>query len=234
VKAVVSGTSSGIGRAIAERFLDQGIEVVGISRRNSEDLTSRPGFEQVHLDLGALDTLPAGLKELTRRHPSAEVLVLNAGRGEFGSLEEFSYARIRGLLDLNFLSHAYLARAFLPQMKRQGRGQLIFVGSEAAHRGAQKGSLYCASKFALRGFAQALREEASGSGVRITLISPAMTKTPFFDELDFSPGEDAVNYLEPEDVAAAVWLAVESRREAVVDEIRLSPLKRVVRRKKRS
>ena len=234
MKAVVSGTSSGIGLAIAECFLERGIEVIGISRRKSEALEGRQGFEQVRLDLGALDPLPAELQKLSRRHPDVGVLVLNAGRGEFGSLEEFSYARIRELLDLGFLSHAYLARAFLPLMKRQGSGQLIFVGSEAAHRGTQKGSLYCAAKFALRGFAQALREETSGSGVRVTLISPAMTRTPFFDDLDFAPGEDPENYLEPTDVAAAVLLAVEGRAEAVVDEIRLSPLKRVVRRRKRS
>ena len=69
MKAVVSGTSSGIGLAIAECFLERGIEVIGISRRKSEALEGRQGFEQVRLDLGALDPLPAELQKLSRRHP---------------------------------------------------------------------------------------------------------------------------------------------------------------------
>jgi 3-hydroxy acid dehydrogenase/malonic semialdehyde reductase len=93
-------------------------------------------------------------------------LVCCAGRGDFGSLEEFSYQRIRELVELNFLSPVYLVRAFLPSLKKRGRGDLIFLGSESALSGGKRGAVYAASKAALGGFARALREECGKSGVR--------------------------------------------------------------------
>jgi short-subunit dehydrogenase len=154
--------------------------------------------------------------------------VCNAGQGRFGALEEFSYARIRGLMDLNFTSHAFLVRAFLPLLKKAGRGDLVFIGSEAALQGTQKGSLYCASKFALRGFAQALRQECPRAGLRVSIVNPGMVRTPFFDELDFAPGPDPANFVLPEDVAQAVSMILAARPGTVFDEINLSPQKRVI------
>ena len=65
-------------------------------------------------------------------------------------------------------------------MKKIGKGDVIFIGSEAALNGSRKGTIYCASKFALRGFAQALRDECSKSSIRVTIINPGMVKTGFF------------------------------------------------------
>jgi 3-hydroxy acid dehydrogenase/malonic semialdehyde reductase len=228
-KAVVTGTSSGIGRAIADKLLLEGVGVVGLSRRTVGPQDDR--FEHRAVDLGDLDSLAAVAKEIVAEHPDADAVVLNAGRGEFGSLEEFSYSQMRALLDLNFTSQAFLARAFLPSMKRRGGGHLVFIGSEAAHRGSQKGALYCASKFALRGFAQALRQEVSTAGLRVSFVSPAMTATAFYDRLDFGPGDAPENALDAATVADAVWLCLASPAGSVIDEIELSPLKRVVQRR---
>jgi short-subunit dehydrogenase len=109
----------------------------------------------------------------------------------------------------------------------------VLIGSEAALRGSRYGSIYCAAKFGLRGLAQALRQEAATAGVAVSIVNPGMVRTGFFDELDFVPGERPENALEPADVAEAVWLAVSTRAGAVVDEIDLSPLSRVVRKKRR-
>jgi short-subunit dehydrogenase len=105
---------------------------------------------------------------------------------------------------------------------------LIFTGSEAALTGTQKGSLYCAAKFALRGFAQALRQETARSGIRITLVNPGMVQSPFFDELDFRPGDDPNNFILPEDVAEVIVNALTTRDGTVIDEINLSPQKKVI------
>ena len=83
----------------------------------------------------------------------------------------------------------------------------------------------------MRGFAQALRHECAAANVRITIVNPGMVRTKFFDSLKFEPGADPDNYIEPEDVASAVCGALSARGGTVVDEINLSPLKRVVRRK---
>ena len=180
------------------------------------------------MDLSELDALPAHLGRLARAYPAIDAVVCNAGQGRFGELEQFSYAQIRAALDLNFTSHAYLARAFLPGLKRAGRGDLVFIGSEAGQRGAPKGSLYCAAKFALRGFAQALREESARAGVRVCIVNPGMARTPFYDQLGFEPGTDPDNHILPEDVAGAVATVLAARPGTVFDEISLSPLKRVV------
>jgi len=152
--------------------------------------------------------------------------------GQFGSVEEFSYTQIEDLIALNFTSQAFLTRALLPALKRKARSDLIFIGSEAALKGSRKGAVYCASKFAVRGFTQALREECGKSNVRVCLINPGMVKTAFFEALAFEPGDDDSNFIEPEDVAEAVSYVLQSRAQIVVDEINLSPLNKVVKFKK--
>lgn len=230
-RVLVTGATSGIGRAICERLLGDGHRVVGIGRDFAKVDFGSDRFEAVELDLERLDELPAKLAELSRRLDDLDALVLNAGRGEFGHLEEFSYPQIRSLLDLDLVSPIFLARAFLPAMKRRGRGLLLFMGSEAALRGARRGSLYCASKFALRGFAQALREECAKSGVRVSVLHPGMVDTPFFYPLSFAPGEEPDQALAADEVADTVAFVLAQRPGMVLDEIVLSPLKRVVRSK---
>ena len=137
------------------------------------------------------------------------------------------------MIDLNLTSQIFLTRAFLPSMKRRERGDVVLLGSEAAHRAGRRGTIYCASKFALRGFAEALREECAKSGVRVTSVHPSMVRTPFFDELPIEPGEGDDEALEAAEVAEAVVAALEMRAGAVVDEIRMSPLKKSVRFKKK-
>jgi short-subunit dehydrogenase len=133
-------------------------------------------------------------------------------------------------MDLNFTSQAYVTRVLLPDMKKNGFGHLIFIGSEAALSGGRQGAIYSASKFALRGMAQSLREECASSNIRISILNPGMVKTEFFDDLSFRHGAEPEHYIEPDDVAAVALLALETRRGTVIDEINLSPLKKVIRR----
>jgi NADP-dependent 3-hydroxy acid dehydrogenase YdfG len=83
----------------------------------------------------------------------------------------------------------------------------------------------------MRGFAQALREECGGSGIRVGIVNPGMVKTPFFDDLDFAPGDREDNYVEPADVASGIVWMLNSRPGTVIDEINLSPLKKVIVKK---
>ncbi|PKM11056.1 MAG: short-chain dehydrogenase [Gammaproteobacteria bacterium HGW-Gammaproteobacteria-3] len=229
---LVTGASSGIGRAVARLLLDQGHRVLGVARDADRFATPHPGFTAVALDLTELAELPAKIALIGKTYPDLDAAVFCAGAGRFGSLEEFSYQQIDALLRLNFTSAAFLARALLPDFKRKTTSDLIFIGSEAALKGSRKGALYCASKFAVRGFAQALREECAKSRVRVALINPGMVRTPFFDTLAFAPGEEPGQYLEPEDVAEAVSYVLNANANSVVDEINLSPLNKVVQFKK--
>ncbi|MGY8822494.1 MAG: SDR family oxidoreductase [Candidatus Latescibacterota bacterium] len=230
MKILVTGSSSGIGLALCQKLLQEGREVVGIARRQ-QPLT-HPAFTAVSIDLSNLDALPQALDNLRRVHGPFSGLVCNAGRGHFGDLEQFSYAQMRALLDLDFTSQAFLARAFLPDMKKNKSGHIVFTGSEAALSGTQKGSIYCAAKFALRGFAQALREETARHGIRITLINPGMVRTPFFDTLDFQPDAGGDYAIDPEDIAHVIAQALAARDGTVIDEINISPQKKRIDFKK--
>jgi len=227
-KYLVTGASRGIGAAITRQLLESGCGVVAVARDFSAWREPLPGLEAVNLDLSQVETLPHQLGELARNHPELDGLILNAGYGRFGSLEEFSYPQIRELVEINLLQHIYFARAFIPRFKKQGRGDLILIGSEAALVGGRKGAVYSACKFGLRGLAQSLREECSGRGVRVSLINPGMVDTDFYDQLDFAPGEAPDNHLRPDDVAQAVKLVLQAPSGTVFDEINLNPLKKVI------
>ena len=232
-QVIVTGSSSGIGYAISNKLLENNYKVIGVSRSGDPSQFNHDNYENVNLDLENISQLPAELKEFAARFADVDSIVFCAGKGQFGSLEEFSFDQIKSLMDLNFLSQAYLARMFLPRFKQRNSGNLIFIGSESALSGSRQGAIYCASKFALRGMAQALRDECSRNNIRVAIINPGMVKTEFFDKLDFEPGEDPDNYIEAADVADAVSYILESNSLINVDELNLSPMKHVVRKKNR-
>jgi short-subunit dehydrogenase len=226
---LVTGASSGIGRAVAKALLRQGYFVFGTSRDCSQFETSHSHFLPVEMDFSTLSLLAEQAKQLQIKHPSISVIVFCAGYGRFGSLEQFSYQQIDSLMTVNFTGQAVLARAFVPGFKRKDRADLIFIGSESALQGRRQGAVYCASKFAVRGFSQALREECAKSQVKVTLINPGMVKTEFFEPLAFEPGDDESNYILPEDLAAAVNYILKTRPGIVVDELVINPLNKVVK-----
>ncbi|MDD2658729.1 MAG: SDR family NAD(P)-dependent oxidoreductase [Methylococcales bacterium] len=226
---LVTGASSGIGRAVARNLLQQGHAVIGVSRDSAKFTRQMANFSFVQLDLSRLNDLPRKAHQLLQTFPAIDAVVFSAGLGRFGSVEEFSYAQIEALMTVNFTSQVFLTRALLPSLKRKANSDLIYIGSEAALKGARKGAVYCASKFAVRGFTQALREECGKSNVRVCLINPGMVKTAFFEQLAFEPGDHESNAIFPEDVAAAVSYVLGSRPDIVIDEINLSPLNKVVK-----
>jgi len=229
---LVTGASSGIGRAVAQNLLRHGHTVIGVSRDCRKFTRQMENFSFVELDLSQLNKLPQKIRQLQQTFPEIDAVVFSAGMGRFSSVEEFSYSQIEALMTINFTSQVFLTKALLPALKRKANSDLIFIGSEAALKGSRKGAVYCASKFALRGFTQALREECGNSNVRVCLINPGMVKTPFFEHLTFEPGDHESNAILPEDVAAAVSYVLGSRAQIVIDEINLSPLNKVVKFKK--
>ena len=226
---LVTGASSGIGRAVARLLLQQGHTVIGTSRDCRKFTRSMERFSSMQLDLSQLTELPQKIRDLQQTFPDLDAVVFSAGMGQFGSVEEFSYPQIEALMTINFTSQVFLTKALLPALKRKANSDLIFIGSEAALKGSRKGAVYCASKFALRGFTQALREECGKSNVRVCIINPGMVKTPFFEKLNFEPGPHETNSILPEDVAEAVSYVLSSRPQIVIDEINLSPLNKVVK-----
>lgn len=225
---LVTGASRGIGAAITAGLLGEGCNVTGIARKFNGAFSDDDKFEAIELDLSKLDNISSQFQSIRRKSKSIDGLVCNAGFGRFGSLEEFSSTQIRDLVDLNLTSQILLTREFLPSMKVQGFGDIVFMGSEAALRGGKRGAVYSATKFALRGLAESLREECSGSGVRVSIINPGMVATDFFEELNFQPGKDADCHLVPDDIFAALKLILTARPGININEIELSPHRKLI------
>ena len=226
---LVTGASSGIGRAVAERLLAQHHSVIAIARNFSRiDPIADQNFHPCTMDLSDLEGLPDRIAELATRFPRLDGLVCNAGQGRFGSLEEFSYDQIGALVDLNLTSQIFLVRGFLTMLKRSPSSDIVLMGSESALTGGRRGVVYASTKSALRGFARALRDEASRSGVRVSLVNPGAVRTGFYENAPFRPGSAAENAISPEEVADAVCSILGSRPGVVFDEVNLSPLKKVL------
>ncbi|MFT5258430.1 MAG: 3-hydroxy acid dehydrogenase/malonic semialdehyde reductase [Saprospiraceae bacterium] len=231
---LVTGASSGIGRAVSYALLKAGHEVIGVSRNISTQTIDHPRFSGFDMDLSNISQIEHDakkLKALGQQKGGFLGTVFCAGAGKFGFLEQLSTQQIRDQIDLNLTSQIVLTKQLINQFKQQNSAILIYMGSEAALRGGRQGTIYCASKFGLRGFVQALNEECGTSGVRATIINPGMVNTPFFDGLHFQPGENEMNSIDPNTIGGLVAHLVDAPIETVVDEVTLSPRKKVILKK---
>jgi 3-hydroxy acid dehydrogenase / malonic semialdehyde reductase len=220
-RALLTGASSGIGLAIAQRLLADGYTVTGISRRGKVNALASDHFQGISTDLSDLDAVTATLDELLQ-HQQFDCFIHAAGAGHFGSIEQFSVAQIEASIRLNLLSAMVTCRSLVPQMRRRGGGRIVFIGSESGLQAGRKGSLYSAAKFGLRGFCQALRQDCASDGIQVSLVNPGMVRSPFFNEQSFAPGAKPENAIEVEDVALAVAHILQSNPNIVIDEVNLS------------
>jgi len=224
---IITGDSRGIGLAVRQKLLAMGHQVIGISRNPAN---AEPCYVPLQLDLAELDQIEHTLNHICNEY-SPDGVVLNAGSGTFGSLETFSLATIKQAIELNLTSPLLVARCLLPQLKRQPRSDVIFVGSESALSGGRFGSVYSAAKFGLRGAAQALRHECATANCHVGIVNPGMVQTAFFDALNFRPGDAPEQSLNAKDVADAIVSLLLAPDNAIIEEITVNPRSRVVKKK---
>lgn len=227
---LVTGGSRGIGRACCVALGKAGYDTVSLSRQPPRMALSTDTHYRV--DLSDLDATTGVVKDVLLQHAIAG-LVCNAGRGDIGSLENFSPVQIQQSIVLNLISPLSIVRLCLPVLRSRARSDIIFVGSTSALQGARYGSLYSAAKFALRGVAQALGHEVAGANCHVGIVQPGMVRTDFFDQLDFEPGPEEAHALQDTDVANAVLSMVCSPDHAVINELVVQPRQHVVQKRKR-
>jgi NAD(P)-dependent dehydrogenase (short-subunit alcohol dehydrogenase family) len=185
--ALVTGASSGIGEATAQRLAAAGYKVYGTSRRGVQ--AAKGSFEMLALDVTNDDSVTAAVGEVIRREGRIDLLVNNAGFGVApAGAEESSIEQARAIFETNFFGLIRMTRAVLPQMRRQGSGRIINIGSVLGFLPMPYGALYAATKHAVEGYSESLDHELRTRGIRVSIIEPAYTKTPF----------DA-NFMEPDD-----------------------------------
>ena len=228
-KVLVTGSSDGIGRSITLSLLNSGAKVIGLARDHSKFNPETKNYIKYKTDFSNEEILLNTIAKIIKDHKDLDCLVSNAGFGKFGTLETFSTKEINDFIFTNLTSHMILTNKILPHLKKIRKGNIIFIGSESALKGGKNGSLYSAAKFGLRGFSQSIREESCSKNIHVSLINPGMVRTSFFKNLDFMPGEDKSNAIEPDDIGKIIIDILSTRNGSVIEEINLSPLKKVIK-----
>ncbi len=206
--AIVTGASSGIGEASAQRLAAAGWKVYGTSRRGAH--ASGQAFEMLPLDVTSDASVQALVGEVMRREGRIDLLVNNAGFGVApGGAEESSIEQARAIFETNFFGLVRMTRAVLPHMREQRSGRIINMSSVLGFLPMPYGALYAATKHAVEGYSESLDHELRTRGIRVSVIEPAYTRTPF----------DA-NFLEPDaklDAYRDARVAVNKRVKEVME-----------------
>ena len=175
---LVTGASSGIGQATAERLVQAGYKVYGTSRRATR--AGQRSFEMVTLDVTSEESVEAAVSEVIRRDGRIDLLVNNAGFSIApAGAEESSIDQARSIFDTNFFGILRMTRAVLPHMRRQGSGRIINISSIFGFLPAPYMALYAATKHAIEGYSESLDHELRTRGIRVSVIEPANTSTQF-------------------------------------------------------
>ena len=176
--ALVTGASSGIGKAASLALLEAGFEVVGTSR-NSSRVTDRDQVTFLDLDVTSDESVSTVVQQVIERFGRLDVLVNNAGTGAAGAAEESSVAQDQHVFDINFFGLVRMTKAVLPHMRAQGGGRIINISSVLGLVPGPYMASYVATKHAIEGYSEAVDHEVREHGIRVLLVEPGYTKTGF-------------------------------------------------------
>ncbi|MBI3836403.1 MAG: SDR family NAD(P)-dependent oxidoreductase [Planctomycetia bacterium] len=188
-RGILTGASSGIGRALAVELVRRGARLVLVARRAerlddlANSLADATGKVEVLAgDVTTSEVRRAAIERAATAFGGLDLLVNNAGGGAMGGFAEASAERLRRVMELNFFAPAELIRVALPLLKAGRKPLVVNVGSILGHRGIPLCAEYCASKFALQGLSESLRAEFAPLGIDLLVVSPATTQTEFFEQ----------------------------------------------------
>src|SRR5579871_3954708 len=229
----ITGASSGFGRSLAEAVLKRGDSAV-IAARRAHALDSLAAAHPqsalaIGLDVTDADARLKAVEAALARFGRIDVIANIAGRGSLGAVEEFLPDQLREQMEVNFFAAAEMTRAVLPIMRAQGSGHILQLTSIGGLLAVGGFAPYCASKFALEGWSEALRDEVKPLGVRVTIVEPGAFRTEFAGAVNMRPegridayrpvvdpietylyGGDGKQPGDPAKAAAAIIAAVES------------------------
>lgn len=229
-RALITGASSGIGRATAIAFAQAGIDVALVSRSQAALQALADELEQLgvaakaySIDLSDIAALPVSLQRLMADFGPITILVNNAGMGYTGALAEMPLTDWQRLMDLNLTSVLLTIQAVLPEMRSHGHGTILNIASIAAHNAFPEWGAYSASKAAVIAFSRVLSAEERQHGIRVMVISPGAVNTSLWDTETVQADFPRAQMLTPEVVAKAIVDAVQLPTSAVIDELTLMP-----------
>ncbi len=231
--ALVTGASKGIGRACALRLAEAGANIViGAKSIDLLEMLKKDidGLGVESLAEGCDVSRSADCEELVEksieRFGRIDILINNAGIGFSGKIVDSEPGEVEQMVKVNILGVYFMTRAVLPSMMEREHGDIVNIGSVAAVKYSPNFAMYSATKFAVRAFSEALRNEVQGHNIRVTLVNPGMTKTAFFDS--FTQGGsplplDKGVILKPEHIANAVHFALIHPEGVSLNELTVRP-----------
>ncbi|WP_040225116.1 SDR family oxidoreductase [Bhargavaea cecembensis] len=225
--AIVTGASSGIGKAVAIRLAEEGMNVILAARSAErlaeleEKINSAGGGEAiaVRADMADRESVEAAVRKAKEAYGSVDILVNNAGQMLSGTVRSGKTDEWENMIDVNIKGVLYGIHAVLPGMIDRGSGHIINIDSVSGHEVTKTSTVYSATKFAVRAISMGLEKELARTGVRVTNISPGMVDTPLM-------GSRSVDrkILDPENIAQAIVYAVSQPSHVNVNEITVRPV----------
>ena len=221
---LITGASSGIGKQTAIEFAKLGSSIILVARRKNKLEQVENELKQFNVttlvctcDVSKKDQVEKMSKIVLEKFNSIDILVNNAGFAIYGSVHDLSINDIESQMETNYFGMIYCTKNFLPLMLEKKSGHIVNVASVAASFGLPGIASYCASKFAMLGFSEGLKHELSGTGVGITVVSPIMVKTDFFDHPSFEKmPKYSPTSLNSKTVAKAIVKASNSSRLEII------------------
>lgn len=219
--ALITGATSGIGRATATLFAQNGIHLLLCGRRQErldalqEELSANTKVHTLTFDVRNKHRVSEVFKNLPPGFSEIDILINNAGNAhgldpiQDGSIEDWD-----AMIDINVKGLLYITKAILPQMVKKGSGHIINIGSTAGKEVYPNGNVYCASKHAVDALNQGMRIDLNGTGIKVGAINPGMVATEFSDVRFKGDSERAKKVyqnftpLQPQDIAEIIWFAV--------------------------
>nr|WP_107903232.1 oxidoreductase [Streptomyces chartreusis] len=182
---LITGASSGFGRAVADAALAEGDVVVGAVRRPEglDDLVAAhpDQVEALRLDVGDTGAAEAAVRDVIARHGRIDVLVNNAGRTHVGAFEETTEQELRELFEVHVFGPAALTRAVLPHMRERRSGAIVQMSSMGGQMSFAGFSAYSGTKFALEGLSEGLADEVAEFGIKVLIVEPGSFRTSLFE-----------------------------------------------------
>lgn len=226
--AIVTGASRGIGKEIAIRLGNEGMNIV-LAARSLTDLEKvQQELNKLNIKSLAVATDISKEEEVTHLFDKAvstfgqvDVAINNAGMGVFKPVEELSVTEWDKMMEVNVRGTFLLTKAVIPHMKQRKSGTIINVASDVSKRTFPNGSAYCASKYAQHAFADAVRKEVLPAGLKVSSIYPGLVDT-YFGETEQGTDEKQ-EWLKPKDIANAVAYILQAPDYVVIDEITIHP-----------
>ncbi len=230
LNAIITGASSGIGKATALTFAKAGINVALVSR-SLEALKTVAGAcgqqgvkaQPYVIDLNDLTKIPAAIKEIMADFGDIDIIVNNAGMGYTNLLRETPLEDWQQVINLNLTSVFQCVQGVLPQMRQRGRGTIINVASVAATQAFPSWGAYSVSKAALLSFSKVLATEEKSHGIRVMTISPGAVNTSIWDTDTVQADFDRTAMLTPDVVADTILQAALLPANAVIEEMTILP-----------